>query len=62
MLYPLSAGAMAINVFLLGLMGQAVGFEAIDPVTSVLIGLVVGVPATWWFGARFRALMDEADR
>ena len=26
-----------------------------------LIGLVVGVPATWFFGARFRALMDEAD-
>lgn len=61
LLYPLAAGAVAINVFMLALMGRAIGFEELSPVASVLAGLLLGVPAAWATGRWVRGLMDEAD-
>ena len=60
--YPFSAGAVAINLFLLGLMWQAIGFPAISPVTAVILSIPLGIPATWLVGRWVRNLMDEADR
>ncbi|MCB2133816.1 MAG: hypothetical protein KDD96_16780, partial [Rhodobacteraceae bacterium] len=36
LLYPFTAAAVAINLFLLGLMGQAVGLTALSPHLALL--------------------------
>lgn len=59
--YPFAAGAVAINVFLLGLIGIALGFPAISPVMSIWLSIPLGIPATWWAAKWIRGLMDEAD-
>ncbi|MBK0399473.1 hypothetical protein H0I76_09745 [Limibaculum sp. M0105] len=61
LLYPAAAGTVAINLFFLGLMGQALGLEALSPVVALVAAIPLGVPATWWAGKRLRRLMDEAD-
>ncbi len=61
LLYPFVAAAMAINIFLLGLMGQAVGLPALTPVTSLGLGIVTGIPATWLAGRWLRSLIEEAE-
>lgn len=62
LLYPFAAAAVAINLFLLALMGQAIGLPALAPLAALLLALPLGIPAAWWLGRRLRALMDEADR
>ena len=59
--YPFSAAAVAINLFLLGLMWQAIGLPAIPPITAVILSIPLGIPATWLAGRWIRGLMDEAD-
>lgn len=59
--YPFAAGAVAINLFLLGLMWQAIGMPAISPVTAVIFSIPLGIPATWLVGRWVRGMMDEAD-
>ncbi|TRD23228.1 hypothetical protein [Palleronia caenipelagi] len=61
LLYPLAAGAVAINVFMLALMGRKLGLGELSPVASVLAGLALGIPAAWATGLWVRRLMDEAD-
>lgn len=61
LLYPFVAGAVAINIFLLFLMLQVLGLDALSPEASVLGGLLLGVPATWLAGRWVRHLMDEGD-
>ena len=60
MLYPFTAAAVAINLFLLGLMGQALGLPALAPVHALLLAVPLGVPATWAAGRWVRHLLDEA--
>ncbi len=61
LLYPLPAGAVAINLFMLFLMLQALGAAAISPVPAIYWGLILGIPAGWASGKWARHLMDEAD-
>lgn len=61
LLYPFVALAVAINLFLIGLMWQAVGLPAIAPVTALKWCVPLGVPATWAAAKWVRHLMDEAD-
>ncbi len=61
LLYPLAAGAVAINIFMLALMGRALGLDELSPVASVVAGLILGVPAAWAAGCWVRRLMDQAD-
>jgi len=61
LLYPLAAGAVAINLFMLALMGRVFGLPELSPVASVVAGLALGVPAAWVTGRWIRRLMDEAD-
>jgi hypothetical protein len=61
LLYPLAAGAVGINLFMLALMGQVLGLPELSPVASVLAGLALGIPAAWATGRWVRRLMDEAD-
>ncbi len=61
-LYPFSAAAVAINLFLLSLMGTALGLPSINPVTAVWASLPLGIPATWLAARWVRRLMDEAEK
>lgn len=61
LLYPFTAAAVAINLFLAGLIAHAVGFAALAPVAAVLWSVPLGVPASWMAGRWVRNLMDEAD-
>ena len=61
-LYPFSAAAVAINLFLLSLMGIALGLPSINPLTAVWASLPLGIPATWLAARWVRGLMDEAEK
>jgi hypothetical protein len=52
---------VAINVFLLGLIGVAVGLPAISPVTALWLSLPLGLPATWAAARWVTRLIAEAD-
>ncbi len=56
-----TTGAVAINLFMLGLMGQAIGLPALSPVAALLISIPLGFPANWFVTRWVRNLMDEAD-
>ncbi len=62
LLYPFAASACAINLFLLGLLGQSVGLPALSPVQAVLWAVPLGVPATWAAARWVRRLIAEAER
>jgi len=61
LLYPFAAAAVAINLFMLGLIGPMLGLAAISPWTALLISAPLGVPAAWLAGRWVRSLMDEAN-
>lgn len=60
-LYPFAAGAAAINVFFLGLVGQAMSLPALSPSTSVLIGVVLGLPLAWIAARWVERLIERAE-
>ena len=60
-LYPFGAGAMAVNVFFASLIFSWIGGPILSTGWSILLGALVGLPATWWFARHIRRLMDEAD-
>ena len=57
-----AVGAVAINLFMLGLMGQALGLAALTPQQAVALAVPLGVPAAWLAGRWVRRLLDEAGR
>lgn len=52
---------MAINIFMVALMGRVLGLAELSPVASVVAGLVLGVSATWVTARWIRGVMDRAD-
>ena len=54
-------GAVAIILYFVGLMWQAIGWTAIDPVTTILVSFPLAFPATWATARWIRGLMDEAE-
>ncbi|OOY13770.1 hypothetical protein BMG00_08415 [Thioclava marina] len=61
LLYPFAAAAVAINLFMLGLMGQWIGLPAIPPLVALALSLPLGVPASWGFSVWVKGLIDEAE-
>ncbi|MDV7143274.1 hypothetical protein R3X27_11330 [Tropicimonas sp. TH_r6] len=61
LLYPFAAAAVAINLFMLGLMGQAIGLPTLSPMLAIWLCLPLGLPAGWLAARWVRGLMDEAD-
>ncbi|WP_415183620.1 hypothetical protein [Phaeovulum sp.] len=61
LLYPFAAGAVAINVFMLSLAWQRLGWPALTPVQTLFLSIVLGVPATWAAGLWARHLIDVAE-
>ncbi len=61
-LWPFVAGAVAINLFLLGLIFQSAGwFPAIAPVSAVIWALPLSLPATWAAAVWARSLIRQAE-
>ena len=60
-LYPFGAGAMAINVFFLSLLGTWVGLPVLSAGWAIMLGCLVGIPATHFFARHIRSLMDRVD-
>ena len=61
LLFPFTTAAVAINLFLLGLIGHRIGLPAISPVNALLWSLPLGFPATWAAAIWVRGLIDEAE-
>ncbi len=61
LLFVFTAGAVAINLFMLGLMAQAIGLPALSPVAALLLSIPLGIPANWLVTRWIRGLLDEAD-
>jgi hypothetical protein len=53
-LWPFATAAVAINLYLLGLVGLAAGLPALAPASALWLSLPLGLPATWlaarWVG------------
>jgi len=59
--YPFAAAAVAINLFMLSLIGRAVGLPNLSPLMAVWLSVALGIPAAWASGRWVRRLMDEGD-
>lgn len=60
-LYPFGAGAAAVNVFFASLIMSWIGGPILSTKLSIVLGCIIGVPATWYFARHIRHLMDVSD-
>lgn len=58
-LYPFGAGAAAVNVFFASLITSWIGWPVLSPVTSIFIGLILGLPLTYVFACHIHRLMQN---
>lgn len=61
-LYPFATAALAINLFMLGLLGISVGGTSLSPATTLVLSLPLGLPATWAAALWARHLLREASK
>ena len=62
LLWPFATAAVAINLFLLGLIGLAISLPAMPPETALWLSLPLGLPATWLSARWVASLIAEAER
>ena len=62
LLYPFATSAVAIDLFMLGLMAPAIGIAALTPETTLLLSLPLGLPFTWAAALWVRRLIAAAER
>jgi hypothetical protein len=62
MLWPFATATVAINLFLLGLIGVAMGLPAIPPLAALWWSLPLGMPATWAAARWVARLIAEGER
>jgi ABC-type dipeptide/oligopeptide/nickel transport system permease subunit len=60
-LYPFGAGAAGVNLFFASLIGSWLGLSVLSTGWSIVLGCILGVPATWYFARHIRHLMNVAD-
>ena len=60
-LWPFATAAVAINLFLLGLIGLAVGLPNLSPLAALWLSLPLGLPATWAAARWVTALIAMAE-
>lgn len=61
LLYPFTTAAVAINLFLLFLMLQALGIAALAPLHALVASIPLGVPANSAAAAWVTRMIDEAE-
>ncbi len=59
LLYPFTAAAVAINLFMLALMAPVIGLPSLPPLGALAAAAPLGIPASIWAARRLRALMDS---
>ena len=62
LLWPFATAAVAINLFLLGLIGLSIGLPSMQPLTALWLSLPLGLPATWAAARWVTRLIAEAER
>jgi hypothetical protein len=62
LLWPFASAAVAINLFLLGLIGLAVGLPAIPPVAALWGALPLSLPATWIAARWVAGMIAQAEQ
>lgn len=60
-LAPFTMGAAAINLFMLGLLVQAIGVRAATPGEAALCGALLGGPLAWPAALWVRRLIGRAE-
>ena len=60
MLWPFATSAVAINLFMLGLVGLWIGMPPLSPGLVLMLSIPLGVPAAWASGLWVRHLLDES--
>ncbi|QCO56320.1 hypothetical protein EOK75_11615 [Pseudorhodobacter turbinis] len=60
-LWPFATSAVAINLFMLGLIGTWLGLPALSPYNAIWASLPLGLPATWAVARWVRSLIREAE-
>ena len=60
-IYPLTMGAAAVNIFFAALMLQAIGWSALSPRAAILAGAVAGAPLAWIAARWLRGMIDKAE-
>jgi len=60
LLWPFATSAVAINLFMLGLLGQAIGLPALSPIVTLWWSLPLGLPATYAAARWVRHLIAQA--
>lgn len=61
LLAPFATGAVAINLFLIGLMFPKIGLQVLSPQSALLWALPLGVPATIAAALWVRHLISRAE-
>lgn len=61
-LWPFVTSAVAINLFLLGLIGESYDLGSLSPVSALWLSLPLGVPATWVAARWVKSLIARAER
>ena len=61
-LSPFVWGAVAINLFMLGLISASAGGPSLSPVATLIVSVPLTVPATWAAARWVGGLMDQAER
>ncbi|HHY03266.1 MAG TPA: hypothetical protein GX686_10475 [Paracoccus sp.] len=61
-LTPFVWGAVAINLFMLALIGRALGWPSLSPVATMLAAVPLTLPGTWLATRWIGGLLDEAER
>ena len=61
LLYPFAATAVAINLYLGGLIATFAGWGVLSPVASLIASVPLGIPAAWASGLWVRGLLDRAE-
>lgn len=61
-LYPFVWGATSINLFLLSLGWQSLGYSVLSPVAAMLIALAVALPLNYLCVRWARSLIQQAEQ
>jgi hypothetical protein len=62
LLYPFATAAVAINLFMLALIGRSAGYGSLAPTSAAWLSLPLGIPAAWATALWVRSLLREASR
>lgn len=62
LLYPFATAAVAVNLFMLALLGSWIGLGTMSPMSAVWLSLPLGIPATWASALWVQRLLVQASR